>query len=176
MKVKPVEVPSTMAFAPSNRDQASSSCAISASSACSHLPSYLAYPPTFVHVLPLRLTFFFTILSGVVIASSDGYPFVGGLYTFAEHLIGTGIGIDHLPKLLIPLQAKARSSEIHDRFINIPLIESTSHWFKKRIRYTIIAETTTYSIDTSHTSHQPPQSTPSTYNAHCVPFIVQNGI
>lgn len=104
--------------------------------------------------------------------------------------------IDHLPKLLIPLHAKARSSEIHDRFINTSLsestshsfsqhltdrintslIESTSHWFKKLIRYTIIAETTTYSIDTSHTSHQPPQSTPSTYNAHCVPFIVQNGI
>ena len=175
MKVKPVEVPSAMAFAPSNRDQASSSCAISASSACSHLPSYLAYPPTFVHVLPLRLTFFFTIPSGVVIASSDGHPFFGGLHTFAEHLIGTGI-LTILPKLLIPLHAKARSSEIHDRFINIPLIESTSHWFKKRIRYTIIAETTTYSIDTSHTSHQPPQSTPSTYNAHCVPFIVQNGI
>ena len=91
MKVKPAEVPSAMAFAGSNRDQTSSSCAISASSACSHLPSYLAYPPTFVHVLPLRLTFFFTILSGVVIASSDGYPFVGGLHTFAEHVIGTGI-------------------------------------------------------------------------------------
>lgn len=85
--------------------------------------------------------------------------------------------IDHPTKAAYTApRTKARSSEIHDRFINIPLIESTSHWFKKRIRYTIIAETTTYSIDTSHTSHQPPHPPPSTYNAHCVPFIVQNGI
>ena len=174
MKVKPAEIPSAMAFAPSNRDQTSSSCAISASSACSHLPSYLAYPPTFVHVLPLRLTSFFFAVWG-------SYCIIGwtSFCWRLTHLCRASYWhwhVDHLPKLLIPLHAKARSSEIHDRFINIPLIESTSHWFKKRIRYTIIAETTTYSIDTSHTSHQPPHPPPSTYNAHCVPFIVQNGI